>query len=126
MPGIELTCPDGADTEIGANHDGSYRIAWTGHEGADVELVEHGPLGEQNIYRGPEDASTITGRPAGDYHYQVLLVDDPQTAASCMVKVRPYSLGLAIGFFSVGFAVTVLTVAVILRGHRAHRRGELG
>jgi hypothetical protein len=126
MPSLEMTCPEGADTEIGANRDGSYRVSWKGADGADVQLVETGPLGEQVIYLGPEDASTITGRPQGDYQYSVAVVGQPESSAECTVKVRPYSLSLALGFFAVGLAVTVLTIGVILRGHRAHRRGELG
>jgi hypothetical protein len=126
MPRLDLTCPQGADTEIGANRDGSYRVAWKGAGGAGVELVETGPLGKQVIYRGPEDASTITGRPEGDYQYRVAVVGQLESSAECTVKVRPYSLSLALGFFAVGLAVTLFTIGVILRGHRAHRRGELG
>ena len=49
-----------------------------------------------------------------------------RSATPCVVKVRPYPLTLALSFFFVGSLVTLATVIVILRGHRAHKRGEIG
>ena len=73
--------------------------------------------------------STVTGRREGDYHYQVGVLQDGKVShwsEGCTVLVRPYSLSLAFTFFAFGLVVTLATIALVVKGHRAHRRGELG
>jgi hypothetical protein len=114
------SCPELSDT-------GAYRIAWPDapvEEGQTVRVEENGAL----LYEGIEDATTVSGRPAGQYIYRVGVVDsagDPSWLESCRVTVSPPSLGLAFSLFGVGLLVFAATLLVVVRGHRAHRRGEL-
>lgn len=111
---------------------GAYHISWEGPEEGSFRLVER-PSAESKdgtlLYEGTEKASTITGREEGVYWYQVgLLVEEDSLLWSepCQVRVEPPPLWLAAFLFSVGVLICLATVALIVRGHRAHRRGELG
>jgi hypothetical protein len=119
VPDLTLTCP-GTTSDTGA-----YRISWTGDEGAVFQLVENGDV----LYQGPENATTVSGRPAGNYLYQVssLGPDENVTAMSepCSVSVTPPPLEAALGLFGLGLFVFLAVLITILRGHSAHRRGAL-
>jgi hypothetical protein len=119
-----LTCPADPSTT------GAYQLSWQGSGGAEFQLEERGEAGDFEIlYSGPDVASTVTGRGEGEYTYRVteLVAEGPgATSEPCVVAVEPPSLGLALALFAVGLAVTGSTVALILRGHAAHRRGEIG
>lgn len=107
------------------NNTGAYRIAWKGPAGPTYRLEENG----QVIYEGPHLASTVTGNQEGAYVYQVGVVDGPHAGAwspPCPVAVSPPSLSLAFGLFGMGLLVFLSVLVVVVRGHRAHRRGELG
>lgn len=112
-----ISCP-GPTSDTGA-----YRIAWSGADGAVVRVVENGDV----LYEGPQDATTVSGRPAGEYVYRVGVMEagDVSWADSCTVTVAPPSLGLAFFLFGVGFTVFASLLVVLVRGHRAHRRREL-
>jgi len=124
MGKLLLTCPT-APSDTGA-----YRLHWetpTGNtlagQGQVFRLEENGAL----LYRGPQTATTVSGRPEGDYAYRVGVVAGREVAewsVPCTVAVRPPSLGLAAGLFSLGLLVFVATVVLVVRGHRAHRRGS--
>lgn len=114
-----LTCPE-SESDTGA-----YRIAWQSDGGTVVRIEENGTL----LYEGSEDATTVSGRPAGEYVYRIGQVEtNGQTAwiDSCRVTVSPPSLTLAISLFGIGLAVFASVLFVVVRGHRAHQRGELG
>jgi hypothetical protein len=119
-----LTCPADPSTT------GAYRLSWQGPGGGEFQLEERGEAGDFEIlYSGPDVASTVTGRGEGEYTYRVGAVAGEGVIAysePCVVAVEPPSLGLALALFAVGLAVTGSTVALILRGHAAHRRGEIG
>lgn len=121
MQELSLQCPpELSDT-------GAYRISWNGPEDALFRLEENGEL----LYEGPELATTVSGRTPSDYVYRVGLVESPtgtvgSWSSRCSVTVSPPPLSLALGFFSVGFVVFVALLVVVIRGHRAHRRGEIG
>lgn len=114
-----LTCPD-AKSDTGA-----YRIAWQSDGQTVVRIEENGEL----LYEGTEDATTVSGRPAGEYVYRIGRVETGSEAAwadTCRVIVSPPSLTLAISLFGIGFCVFAALLFIVVRGHRAHRRGELG
>lgn len=117
---LELKCPPG-----GANRDGAFKLSWTGPKDATFRLVEKQGDQSRTLFEGRSHGSTVAGRPAGDYQYSLSTVQG-RSATPCVVKVRPYPLTLALSFFFVGSLVTLATVIVILRGHRAHKRGEIG
>lgn len=112
-----LVCP-GATSDTGA-----YRIAWTGADGDVVRVEENGVL----LYEGRQDATTVSGRPAGEYAYRLGVVDSSGVSwiDACTMTVAPPPLALALTLFGVGFTVFVSLLVVVVRGHRAHRRGEL-
>jgi hypothetical protein len=132
MAAPTITCPEGAGTLEGASRGGDYQISWSGSEGASFRLVEleaGAPIDSSVVlYEGPQRASTVTGRAEGDYGYAVAELGGDQALWSeiCQVKVRPYPLTLAFTFFAFGLLVTLATVALIVRGHRAHKRGAIG
>jgi hypothetical protein len=133
MADVSVKCPAGADTPEGANEVGAFRLTWEGPRDAEFRLVERGVPGDPSVgsvlYQGPQRASTVTGRPEGDYWYAVGVVDDghvTQWSDPCLVTVRPYPLAVAGAFFAFGLFVTVATVTLVVRGHRAHKRGEIG
>jgi hypothetical protein len=113
---LRLDCPDSSDT-------GAYRIAWNGADGTAVRLEENG----SPLYEGADSATTVSGRPAGEYTYRIGLMESSETAwtDSCTTTVTPPSLTLALVLFGVGMFVFASLVVVVVRGHRAHRRGEL-
>lgn len=102
---------------------GAYRIAWSGADDAFVRIEENGSV----LYEGREEATTVSGRPAGEYVYRIGLVEAGQVSwsDSCTITVTPPSLALAFLLFGVGVTVFASLLVAVVRGHRAHRRGEL-
>jgi hypothetical protein len=115
----ELRCPQTpSDT-------GAYRLSWTGPAGATFRLEESGAV----LYEGPAKATTISGRRAGDHGYRLGVVQPAGEIAwsdSCVVQVRPPALSTAMFLFFVGLGVFLATLAVIVRGHIAHKRENQG
>lgn len=107
-PGPALECP-GSPSDTGA-----FRLSWTAT--GDVSLYEGGEL----LYTGSHDATTVTGRPAGTYDYELV---DASGTARCQVEVAPPSLAFAGSLLAAGLVVFVATVALVVAGDRAHRRG---
>jgi len=120
MPELTLSCPS-APSDTGA-----YRLSWTGLDAHTYRLEENGEL----LYQGSEQATTVSGRPAGDYEYRVGVATGAGAVEDwsdpCHVVVAPPSLELAFLLFSLGFLAFAAVLVVIVRGHRAHKRGELG
>ena len=124
-----VLCPEGSSTAEEPNRDGAYRIAWQAADGVVTRLVETRGDAVTVLYEGEDRATTVTGRPEGDYLYQVSEVRDGLAltpSEGCRVVVRPYPLPVAFAFFGAGLLVTLFTVLLVVRGHAAHRRGELG
>jgi hypothetical protein len=119
---VELACP------TAPNDTGAYRLAWQGPEGAVYRLTETAGEAPRTLYEGPDLATTVTGRTAGLYTYRLETLSPAAgpDAASCVVEVAPPPLALAFGLFGVGLALCLATISLIVRGHRRHRRGELG
>jgi hypothetical protein len=125
----KLTCPAEPSTT------GAYRIAWEDPAAAGrvARLVEVRPGGDEAVlYEGRAQATTVTGRLAGDYAYRVGFVDDGPGgdavawSPACSVAVRPPDLGFALALTGFGGLIVVVVALVILRGHREHRDGRLG
>ena len=114
-----LHCPAKSDT-------GAYRIPWEGPApGGAYRLEENG----KTVYEGPDVATTVTGRGAGEYEYRVALLGDGAVSSlsvPCTVHVHPPAMSTAFGFLAAGFLVFAATTAVVVRGHRAHRSGAIG
>lgn len=140
MTDVALTCP-GGDTPEGANETGAFVLSWKGADGAQYRLVE-APTRDalttgRVLYEGPDVATTVTGRTEGPHWYAVGRLE-PSTADApspsvvgawsepCLVLVRPYPLEVAGIFFAFGLVVSVATALLVVRGHRAHKRGSIG
>lgn len=108
--GPVLDCP-ATPSETGA-----YRLSWSAT--GDVRLYEDDAL----VYQGPDDATTVTGRPERSYAYRL---EAGGGEARCEVRVEPPSMAFAAGLLGAGLLVFVATVVLIVVGHRAHVRGEL-
>ena len=123
MADLFIHCPGASDT-------GAYRIEWQGPEAIVYRLIETDPSGaDHTLYEGSELASTVSGRMEGPHTYRVGVLQaggTRQWSDPCIVDVQPPSMGLALLLFAVGLLVCLATVAVIVRGHRAHRRGAIG
>lgn len=116
MP-LALTCPEGpSDT-------GAYRLSWTGPKDAEFVVEETGPEGTERVYEGPNLATTVSGRVEGTYAYRVGAGE--AWSSTCEVLVDPPALSTALTFFGFGLFVVAATVLLVVRGHRAHRRGEI-
>lgn len=119
MAELRLDCPEAASDT------GAYRLSWDGPDEARFRLEENGDV----LYEGGDRATTVSGREASDYVYRVGVLHEGEVGAwsdTCRVSVEPPSLALAFSLFGVGFLVFASVLVVILRGHRAHRRGALG
>ena len=119
MPGsITIDCPPATSKE------GAFALSWSQPEAWDGEaLVYRVTENQQLVYEGPETATTLTGRPKGEYQYLVSAAG--MTSQPCQVTVAPPSLTLAFGLFAVGAAVFASTLAVIIIGHKRSERGQL-
>lgn len=119
MSKLALTCPENT------SNTGAFRLSWCGPDGATYRLQQ----GDAVAYEGVDTATTITGLSKGKYDFRLGVLRNGAVndwAASCTVEVAPPSLGLALVFFAVGAGIAAATVFAILRGHRAHKRGEIG
>ena len=123
MADLQLTCPERpSDT-------GAYRLSWQGPDGAEYRLTEDSGSALRVVYEGPDLATTVTGRQADVYRYRLEVLASRGAEGEstlCSVAVAPPSRTLAFGLFGVGLTICLATVVLITRGHRKHRRGELG
>jgi len=76
----------------------------------------------QSIYRGPDQASVISGQPDGDYYYRVRLVSQDVLAGewskSVHIKVQHHSMQRAWFFFCAGAIVFIMTLSFIVLSAR--------
>ena len=116
---------------------GYYTLSWTlpaGTDGDEVplfELVEASDAGFADAhprYRGPDLATTISGKADGTYFYRVRLAGEAAGRAGAWsnthrVVVAHHPLSRAFAFLIVGALVFAATLGVILYGHHRERRG---
>lgn len=116
---------------------GYYTLSWTLPAGTDgdeaplFELVETSDAGFADAhprYRGPDLATTISGKADGTYFYRVRLVGEAAGRAGAWsnthrVVVAHHPLSRAFAFLIVGALVFAATLGVILYGHHRERRG---
>lgn len=118
---------------------GYYTLSWTAPPDAapdalTFELVEATDAAFTDThlrYRGPDLATTISGKPEGTYYYRVRL------AGADTAQARPWSnvhrvvvahhpLRRAFAFLILGAVVFAATLGMILYGHTHERRAILG
>jgi hypothetical protein len=115
---------------------GYYSLVWTSPAGPTMdespvyELVESTDAAFTDAtvqYRGPDLATTISGRPNGTYYYRVRRTDQPSTTGPSWsnvhrVVVEHHSIGRAVTFLIIGGLVFAATLVVVLWGNRAERQ----
>lgn len=99
---------------------GAYQLSWSSV--GKVTVFENGQL----LYRGAEQGTSISGRPAGTYAYRLQDSSSQVELGSCNVTVAPPTTLKTVSFFCGGFALCLALVIAVVAGHRAHRRGAIG
>lgn len=104
---------------------GHYRVSWTSPgEGVAFSLQEATAedfADARTIYQGPQVATVVSGKLDGTYHYRIRAGQGPWSEP-IEVTVRHRSLTQAFAFMAVGATVFAATAALIVTGHRRHRR----
>jgi len=110
-----------ADTEIATA--GYFRLTWT--SGTEpFELQEASVPDFRNpdtVYRGPDRASVISGKPDGILYYRVRSVASSQPGAwsdAVTVTVAHHDLSRALMFLGLGVIVFIAIVVMVVRGKR--------
>jgi hypothetical protein len=76
------------------------------------------------IYQGPDLATFLSGLPDGTFHYRIRAIG-PEAAAPgrwsspVVLEVKHHSLRLALLLFGLGAVVFLLTVGIVMQGHRS-------
>lgn len=69
------------------------------------------------LYRGPDQATVISGLPDGDYFYRIR-GDEQQWSEPLKVSVKHHSLGKALGFFGLGASMFLVMLVLLIKGAR--------
>lgn len=122
------------DTELATA--GYYQLSWQpGMAGASNKNL-HFELQKSNhqsfqtartIYRGPDQASVISGQPNGNYYYRVRAIYSNDYVSdwseAVLVKVKHHSLQRAWVFFITGAFVFLITLIFIIASASNKNRG---
>lgn len=101
---------------------GYFVLDWESAPEGIFELREQATDGaERTLYRGPDTARLISGKPNGVYRYQVRRADESGWSEPTRVTVAHHPLPRALGFFLVGTLVFIATLAVVVIGKRGDR-----
>ncbi len=111
---------------------GYYQLSWRpGIDGASDKILQYELQQATNpefsdrrsLYRGPDLASVISGKPDGRYYYRVRIINPNNLNRSwshpVMVEVRHHSLLKAFGFFTIGALVFFLTLFFVISRSRS-------
>jgi len=124
-----------ADPQLDSNNtahseNGYYQISWSLKDAdAQVVYVLQESLSPDfadasEVYEGPDDSTTFSGRQDGVFHYRVKAGSGPWSDA-IKVVVQHHSLGEALMYLAAGAVVFLATGALVMTGHIRHRREGL-
>ena len=101
--------------------DGVYQLTWPQQGAVVLEEARRDDFSDARpVYAGRDAGATLSGKPDGTYYYRLRGASEATSeAARVRVDVQHHPLSRALGFFAVGAAVFVSTVALIVRGGRA-------
>lgn len=105
---------------------GFYQLRWNSENyTGNWQLQESQNADLENLsvlYRGPDLARVISGKPDGVYYYRVVAetTSAPRMSNIIQVTVAHHSLRNAIIFFAVGALIFLAILISILRGNRKH------
>lgn len=114
----------GLESDTDVSTAGFFQLTWSAPAHAkELELREsrQPDLSDyRSIYTGPDLARTMSGKPDGDYYYQIVSMsrDDPRESDIVKVKVAHHSLANAFMFFTLGAVVFLSILISILLGNR--------
>ena len=101
------------------SEDGHIKIEWdmpVAHAEVELQQAETKDFSDATIvYRGPDNATFISGLEDGTYYYRIRKVDG-SWSDFISVNVKHHSLSLAISLFVAGSIVFLLTVWVVVKG----------
>jgi len=122
------------DAKPSRSTDGVYQLSWQARgEVVLEEARDPGFTDSRVVYRGRDQAATLTGRRDGVYYYRLapvppatsgraslqgqgLAAEDGGTSIPVQVRVEHHSLMRALSVFGVGLAVFAATVRLVLKG----------
>lgn len=108
---------------------GYYQLSWQMKNASPgtiyvVEQTAADPEVTQQIYRGSDTATMISGKPDGSYQYVVRADDGSAYSNPLTVTVAHHSLASAFNFFIIGVVVFIFILLAILHGNR-QQAGQL-
>jgi hypothetical protein len=111
---------------------GYFRLNWHGPADASEFELQEANTSDFAVprirYRGPDEASVISGRRNGTYYYRVRAIPKQGTPGpwsdAVAVEVNHHPLARAFGFFTAGSIVFVATLALIVGASVRSRRGR--
>lgn len=105
------------------SEDGHLKLAWEMSDASDRVEVQQSTDKEFNgairVYRGPDNATVISGLENGTYYFRLKHIDG-EWSDTARVIVRHHSLTLALTLCVLGALVFLCTVAVVVTGVRNH------
>ena len=132
LPAFAIAPKLESDSELATA--GYYRLSWktdvTGNEDSSDFILEEGRDSEFSqktiLYRGPDTATLISGRPDGVYYYRIRDEQntDPLNAWSNVTKVTVahHPLSRAFMFFTLGAIVFVATLIMVIVGNKTNNQ----
>ena len=108
---------------------GYYQLSWEMKNASPgtvytlEQATEDAEKAEQ-IYRGSDTATMITGKPDGRYHYIVRTDDGSSSSNPLTVTVAHHSLATAFNFFIIGVVVFIFILIAIILGNRQQAKHQ--
>ena len=108
---------------------GYYQLSWEMKNASPgtvyilEQTAEDAEKAEQ-IYRGSDTATMISGKPDGRYHYVVRTDDGSSSSNPLTVTVAHHSLATAFNFFIIGVVVFIFILFAIILGNRQQAKHQ--
>ena len=99
---------------------GYFQLSWQDESGLSYQLQQASYPDFRDavtLYQGPDQATVISGLPDGDYFYRVRNEDESWSKAF-KISVKHHSLAKALGFFSLGAAMFIVMIVLLIKGAR--------
>lgn len=110
------------ETSTTSSDTGFWRLSWSSPGDVELQEATRADFSDARVlYEGPDQATVVSGRLDGVYHYRLRAAGGPWGQA-VRVEVQHHSLRKALSFLGAGAVVFVSTVILIVVGHRRHRR----
>ena len=111
-----------SDTTLSS--EGYFQLSWQTQQEARYELQQARNASfsdARTLYQGRDNASVISGLADGQYYYRLRSLPDGSWSEGVAVEVKHHPLSRAFGFFTLGAAMFLATVGVLIKGARSRR-----